>query len=423
MTDEGGGESGAGEQSLLDAVFGDRPDDADLVERVQRKTKFAPWHHPVKQIVRTWQWEHLCVDLINKHRPANRREILRYFTLPGADLLDVRVLGEALAKQNARVEYFGFNAAMHRPGAQAEDDDLSFSAESALRQAGRITDDALILPDRLEDIAIPGSQASNQLGQRLPFDVINIDACNHLGFEPAGRSKSTFDALERLLAHQLQFREPWLLFVTTRSDPELLGAHFTKMQRAILDNIDLSKEEFAPALAECIGGKLATLSSDLTAKWGVLAPEFLKLYSLGLGKYLLHFFHGQHNLSADVELASAYAYSVYKTTPDMLSLAFRIKPHAVKVMPPSARDTSVTAPLEPAQGVKLVAKAKALYDIDAAILDDKEMRDEAVVGTARLLESANFDLPAWREWLQNLAVRPMTVEDAVIVSLRPAPAT
>lgn len=238
-------------------------------------------------------------------------------------------------------------------GAIAGSTGASFSAESALRQSGHVTNDALILTDRLEDIAIPGSQAANQLSHRQHFDVINIDGCDHLGYIPNGRPSSTFAALEKLLGHQLMYRLPWLLFITTRADAMLLGAHTTKMQAAILENVRDHGAEFSPALADCIGANLATLQTDLNAAWSTQSEAFLKLYSLGLGKYLLHFFHGQHNLSADVELVSVYSYPIHQAEPDMLSLAFRIIPHPLQVQPASAGAVSVTASLEPQRGVRL----------------------------------------------------------------------
>ncbi|MBN8960600.1 MAG: hypothetical protein J0H71_05665 [Rhizobiales bacterium] len=398
---------------LLDAVYAEQPTAPDLAIRAEKKTKFAPWHHPVKQVVRSKQWADLTHRLLVDSRSPDQQKTLRYFTLPGADLLDVRVLAEALAPLGTKIEYFGFNAAPSSSmegGAMAGVPDASFSAESALRQAGQITNDALVLTDRLEDIAIPGSQAANQLSQRQHFDVINIDGCDHLGYVPNGRQSSTFAALEKLLGHQLLFRKPWLLFITTRADAKLLGPHTVKMQGAILENIRDHGESFNPALADCIGANIATLQSDLNAAWSTQSDTFLKVYSVGLGKYLLHFFHGQHNLSADVELASVYTYPIQQTEPDMLSLAFRIIPHPLNVQPATAGTTSVRSPLEPEQGVKLAARAKRMWNIGIAVNEIDDLRSSAIDGTKKLLDAANYDLSAWQDWLAKHTTRAMQVE-------------
>src|SRR5215212_3754207 len=72
------------------------------------KRTFMAWHHPVKQIVRARQWAKLTGKLLAERR--QRLEVLRYFTLPGPDLLDVRVLTEVCSPLEIPIHYFGFNA-------------------------------------------------------------------------------------------------------------------------------------------------------------------------------------------------------------------------------------------------------------------------------------------------------------------------
>jgi hypothetical protein len=310
------------------ATYGQPAVTEDPVAVVRKKQEFKAWHHPVKQIVRTRQWAVLTKRLIADRPIAS--PVLRYFTLPGPDLLDVRVLAEACAPLNVKIEYFGFDL-----GSDPEDEmavGVSFSkgewitAESALRQAGRITEDAIIYPDRLEDIAIEQSQASEKLKHRGTFDIVNIDACDHLAYRPVGRTLNTFDALCTLLSHQMLARSQWLLFITTRVEPGLLGDPGLAFQRAISENLSLAEDTFGTALADCIEADRLKLATALTSVWATHDFNFLKLYSIGLGKFLLQFFHGQPNLPANVELASAYAYRVHHDQPDMLALAFRVTP-------------------------------------------------------------------------------------------------
>lgn len=408
-------ETGAEETALVESVFGESPPEpSSLIVRPVLKTEFAPWHHPVKQLVREYQWADLTKKLMEEERSADRRHILKYFTLPGSDLLDVRVLADALQPIGSRIEYFGFDAGYRGVtigGPPVEDQGVYLATESSLRQAGRITDNAEILNDRLEDIAQAGTQAANRLQQQAVFDVINIDACDHLGFVPRGRTKSVFDALECLLAHQLKAQESWLLFVTTRANPTQLGAPAIKLQDAIHGNLKLYWEEFGQPLADCIEGQLQTLATDLATCWSEEGVRFLRLFCIGLGKYLLQFFHGQHNLPADVELASAYAYTVHGPEPDMLSLAFRIKPRGVRVQPATAGTTSIVPPLEAKRAISVVHRAKRLWNLDAAIAADAQVRQDAVQGAANLLRSADYDLSSWQKWLANLTLRPMNIDD------------
>lgn len=406
---------GTGPDDLIDAVFGEgeEPDPVAALPTA-RKATFQPWHHPVKQIVRSKQWAALTARLWSDDRGADDRDVLRYFTLPGPDLLDVRVLSNALAMHCARIEYFGFD---DRGGPLPEDDEPHApsppsTAESALLQANRVTSSARIYRDKLEDIANPRSQAGSQLSQQRHFDVVNIDACGHLGYVPRGRTVSTFDALHALLRHQLTAAKPWLLFVTTRAEPGLLGEHFALFQRAVLDNLAASQAQFGPALAACIGADLQTLTTDLSSAWTTPGERFLKLYALSVGKYLLQFYLGQLQHPHDLELKSAYGYRVYAEAPDMLSLAFRIIPRGLVVQPPSMGGAVVVPLMEAQHAVRVASRAANLWDLDFAIGSDEEVRREAVEGTARLLEEANYDLAAWSRWLASLALRPMNVQAA-----------
>jgi hypothetical protein len=369
----------------------------------------------VKQIVRDYQWADQVRRLLRDHRTEDGRGTLRYFTLPGADLFDVRVLADALSASKTRIEYFGFDVGYDGAGVNESREDVKsiyLETESALRQSGQITDRAEILADRLEDIAQDGSHASNRLRQREVFDVVNIDACDHLGFVPKGRSKSIFDALETLLAHQLRAANPWLLFITTRAKPDLLGLPATKLQSAIFKNLEQHSEAFGQALASCIGGKVQTIAADLNGHWSTQSRSFLKLFCIGLGKYLLQYYHAQQNLPATVELVSAFNYKVSSDEPDMLSLAFRINPNGIKVQPGSAGGAAVIPALELKYAVGVVEKADKLWDLDEAVAANDVVKQDAVAGTERLLALADYDIQRWKVWLASLPVRPMQLDDA-----------
>ncbi|MBU1538263.1 MAG: hypothetical protein KKC29_07790 [Alphaproteobacteria bacterium] len=389
-------------------VYGDGQE-APPPSAVTKKSAFAPWHHPIKQIVRDYQWGDAAVRLLSGFRAAERRGVLRYFTLPGADLLDVRQLATAIQGMGSQVEYFGFNTGWKPDGSDRVDGSGAYlSAESALRQAGRVTDSSVVWPDSLEDIAQPKSTAADRLAQQSVFDIVNIDACDHLGYASPGRKQTLFDAMESLLAHQLRATEPWLLFLTTRADPKLLGGPSVKLMAAIQKNLDAHPDGFGDALADCLGVDKAVLISDLNAVWGSTDERFLKLFVLALGKHLLHFYFGQVNFKVTVELVSAFAYRVHGAEPDMVSVAFRMTPGGLRIHPAAAKPVVVLEQIELADANAIAAKTKAMWNLENGIQDSKVATD-AVNGTLRLLEQANYDLEAWKLWLQNHPIRPMTV--------------
>lgn len=398
----------------IEAVYGKQGEEAPaLTELLEMRRDFAPWHHPVKQVVRLRQWADLTKKLLHG-RPQSAPRVLKYFTLPGADLFDVRTLADVCAPLGVKIEYFGFNSGAAPAGGDGGAAPLAHAApwvmaESSLRQAGRITEDALILEDRLEDIAEPGSQAAIQLQQRGPFDVVNIDPCDHLAYLPKGRTKNTFDALQALLKHQMGATAPWLLFVTTRVSPELLGQPGVAFQNAVTQNLGLAESGFGAALSECIGANAARIGAELASVWTSHGERFLRLYSVGLGKFLLQFFHGQPNLPANVELASVFAYRVHSDEPDMLALAFQVSPDPRRIFAGQTGGAVAFAALEPARAVQVAKRAMRLEDIDGLLAANEHVRNEAVEGTKALLLSARFDLAKWAEWLAAHSQRPITV--------------
>ena len=97
------------EDELMERVFGHPADSQTVVNLPLLRSKFSPWHHPVKQIVRDYQWADQAKRLLGDYRTDETRKTLTYFTLPGSDLLDVRVLSEALRGNGTKIDYFGFD--------------------------------------------------------------------------------------------------------------------------------------------------------------------------------------------------------------------------------------------------------------------------------------------------------------------------
>lgn len=406
----------AQEEDIL-AIYGKPTSDANLAQLASMHSEFQPWHHPVKQIVRKKQWAALTEKLLKDPKNTSKK-ILKYFTLPGADLFDIRVLADVCHPLGIKIEYFGFNSGGSNSAICDTDNGKEntynaswVTAESALLQAEKITSDAVIFSDRLEDIAIVNSHASIQLGRRTAFDVVNIDACDHLAYSPIGRQKNTFDAIGTLLQHQMGAKSPWLLFITTRAEPSLMGDPGIAFQNAITQNLQIPSSNFGAALAECLKADISKFASELASVWSTHDERFLKLYSIGIGKYLLQFFCAQPNLPANVELASIYAYRVQGEHPDMLSLAFRITPDAPRVFAPSVGGAILTPNLEPTRATYVATQAAKLQDLDHALTNEIALRKEAVEGTMALLESANYDMNAWQKWLANHKNRPMQINE------------
>lgn len=395
----------------FEAVFGTEPEQPPVI---QSRRDFAPWHHPVKQLIRKRQWADLTVRLLGDLEPTP--SVLRYFTMPGPDLLDVRVLSDVSAARNIPVEFFGFDSAGQdiSGGAQSRSDEGAAAiARAALRQAGRITGESVVLKGRVEDIVYDKTHASTQLLRQQPFHVVNLDACSHLT-KRSGDIPNLFDALKVLLQHQLRADFPWLLFLTTRCDPTLLFDAGDLFKERISENLRLSPDGFGDALASLLETERSDLDQAIAAAWGREDSCFSKMYCVGLGKFLLHLYNGQPNSPADVELVSAYAYNIHPEEPKMLALAFRITPAARQMFPPSIGGMVATRQLEPERAIRVAEKAAKLWLLDEAMRKDEAVRKEALEGTAALLRSAGYDIDAWERWLGTHSARPIDLSEPAV---------
>lgn len=381
----------------LEAAFGETPTEVEPAPSdLGKKRRFEPWHLPVKQFVRLRQWALQTDRLLGDLNKKEAVQVLRYFTLPGPDLLDVRVVAEACARRGASIELFGFDSAAPESRKNERGEALELD-RVILRQAGRIVDSSTVIRGQLESIAIANSQEANQLQNRPPFHVINLDACNHLTYRRGGGGANLFDALRTLLTHQLTARTEWLLFITTRCGPGFLSEAQDEFQARIEENIRISTE-FSEELASALETNVSGLLDRTQEVWDCHNSHFLKLYCVGLGKYLLKWFNAQVGTPAETRLVSAVAYRVSGEEPDMLAIAFRIRPLGRRVFEPGI-DAVAVAPPEPEQAARVARKANGLVDADLLLQTNEEVLREAVQTTEALLHDANFDLEEWRQYV------------------------
>jgi hypothetical protein len=387
------------------------PEDLDLgvapqhVRPLIGKTTFERWHHPRKQEVRIEQW---CapVRALIRERKMTVGSTFRYLTLPGDEMLDIRALNGVCEREGIELRYLGFNSVSAGTPRQAE---LNLSQSEVLDLKG-ISRFSTVIEERLEAIARADSLAFHRMRQHGPFDAINIDLCNALTEREADDHRgSPLGVLGQLLATQLTTTKPWLLFVTTLAQPGLITTrNRAGFQEAIDANIAASTE-FASGLAECIAGLAecispeGDLSAQMEAVWGQQDPAFLRLFSTGLGKWLLRILSGsapQRRLS----LLNSYYYQVGPDGPDMLSLAFRCD-----TVDQPVQDQSGILPVGPPApalsevdlAIELTQKLKESKDLDYLLAHDEERAEKRLQQAMTLMGAARFSPQAYEAWARS----------------------
>ncbi|MER9585248.1 hypothetical protein [Mesorhizobium sp. M0276] len=364
---------------------------------------FKPWHRPRKQWVRRYQWHDSLVDMLrDTHFPGDART-LRYLSLPGEDLLDVRVLREACEQAGLDLRFTGLNSV--RRGS-ADDVQLNIS-ESEVRGLARIHSGSMILRERFESIANRGSLAYAEVRGGGPFHAVNIDLCDHIALRAAGAGQATvIDALAEVIQLQLTNAiHPWLLFITTRVSPDRIDArNLAALIKAISDNVAAS-DEFGRRTGELLraeGDRLGAVLADP----GSLDPRaFMNLFALGFGKWLLRFVGAAHP-ERTLQMLPGCFYAVLPDHPDMLSLGFRCD-----VVQAPAHDryrlvgggTEVAVANEVDHGLRLLDATDELFDLDEMLGREAQLLESLTVESSNLLRSAHYDVDGtagYRGWLE-----------------------
>jgi hypothetical protein len=370
----------------------------------RRHREFQPWHHPVKQAVRAGQWAAQIERLIGDGHVEG--DSLRYLTLPGADMMDVRYIGGRLRARGGApslIEVFGFDSSkadFDRFGSQ--------QALATLRQDQLASLESSLHVGRIEEITVDKSLAQRALKQAQPFDVINLDACNYLCADKANGQPSLFGALNVLMQHQLPRHRAWLLFITTRADAANFNGQVADQLKSLVNqNIEHDGADFIDALNALTG--LKETDGGSSAAWAATDKLFLKMFAVGLGKYILHYFNNQLLFRARVTLHSTFGYRVSGVHPDMLALAFRVSPNQEGGLGvPAERIASVPIPQPNIDDiVKMVQRASILLDVDDTIQKDHSIRSSTVKEQADLLRATGYSLREWMAWLKGHPVRPL----------------
>lgn len=383
---------------LVAGAVADTPD-SDLV-RVNRKAEFLPWHLPRKQLCRVKQWLGAVAGLKNElYRSRDPGHSFRYLSLPGDDLLDVRVLIKTFGGDGPRLSFLGFNAM--GSAARRSESNLSLNeirSSPAIYPAG-----TTVLDRRIEEIGQTGSVGYRQFSERAPFDAINLDLTASVVQQQPLTAWSVVQAIHNMIHEQTnRRREPWLLFITTPigHPPRVDANTLRQLHGPMLKNS--RHDPFREALHGAFGVERDILDGGFDALVQLDHDPFAKLVGLALSKWLI----GLALNRADrwsLTLQSLYVYRVYKDEPDMYSFVFRFEPttsHGKDV-------TGLTVPIggggaEPGEidlAVDLLNAMGNLRDIDEVLGRDPALMEQAIRLTETLLEGARYDTSGYRAWV------------------------
>jgi len=355
------------------------------------RRSFQPWHRPRKQHVREQQWAAEAQWLLGQRR-AEDKGPLRYLTLPGADLLDVRYLHqEVCAPAGQPLHFLGFD----RAAAPNSPDQAALNvAMMEVRDLPLVVNSSDVLEHDVRQLATDNHIAWRRAVSFGPFDLINLDLCGHVTAEASGLDGTLYEAIRRLFGLQDRRPDPWVFLLTTRLDRAAVAdGTLAQLDVLVSDNVT-SCAPFRSALEKLLG--LAPVEPQAAASW--TPQQQCDLLTVQIGKWLLKLAH-QINCGLVLESCIAYQVGSESGANDMVSLAFRLTPRlrAIKDEVRLAADPSVGASTECAQACALTGVVAHGLDIDATLSTDFGLRDRLIEETVQLL-GPGYDGEAYRRW-------------------------
>ncbi len=381
---------------LHDGIFQSAaPEHALPRQRKILKKTWKPWHKPRKQWIRLRQWNDQIGQLIDELNLSDRP--LRYLSLPGEDLLDIRVIQELCKVKGVQLKYLGFDNGTYSPDAETERN----ISKSEVFQSSVIYPGSDVKKDDFARVSDENSQAYKVAKNQGPYDIINLDLC---GSFSRRQGRPYYNALCNLINIQIRERsQPWLLFLTTRAD-------FGQVNNDDLPNYWLNlrynmqqSDTFTDRLDRLLGNRLDQISGNLQKELSRLErAKFGRLFALCIVKWLLRLMSSGSPIWI-TEMLDSYWYRVSSAkVPNMLSLSFQFRQVTDTRQDPTgladAPDPSNEEFDESALAIAALTKTESLGEIDKLLRDDRTLYNEMIKESEKLLGSARYpikDYPGW----------------------------
>mgnify|MGYP001003367998 CR=1 FL=1 len=368
-----------------------------LPERKPRKNEFKPWHRPHKQYIRGKQWATDAVRLAKELDLEDRT--IRYLSLPGEDLLDVRYVGKCLFEScGLRLYFYGYDK-------RADGKDVEFnSLEFSVKESEYIDGKSRVINDDIRSLGQVKAKTRQDLLNLRPFHIVNLDLCGSVAGSPQSvTGVSYLDAISAMLL--LQSRASWnsLLFVTSRVDRQ---SSDKKLYARLLGIVD----------AAC--AKYRLFNQGFRDQWNVdSAIETLKsdCYATEEDRFLLGFIEWfiatafESGIKPTLKSVKTYntSYCGGSGSDDMASISFGLEPILpVRSDPFDIQHPSVSAATEAEKSRQVDSKSehvpekvKGCERVDETLSGNVGEFLRCLEETQALLNQCGYDVSGYESWV------------------------
>ncbi|PCI46345.1 MAG: hypothetical protein COB49_08550 [Alphaproteobacteria bacterium] len=377
--------------------------DTDLVPPLL--LEYMPWHKPRKQFVRGKQWIHHSrsrVEDLQCRGYFQGNVPLKYLTLPGPDLIDIRLMIDLCAEMGVKLHYTGFCT---------DTDNQQIRLRQNISQF-RASNNDVVAPGSdvhkvaLQGIVHMGSSAHNELLKGGPYQIVNIDACTPLLTGDVDATGRLIDAVKFIIEFQVNSEAvPWILLLTTPLQRENITDGFLdRLNAQIKENYNAS-EDFAKKLKESFedGEELDAFLARMSAEHGC---NFLNIATLGISKWLVHL--GEAG-NCRVKKLNGFCYSTFgehPLLPNMISVCYLFEKQERALNDRSGITRNIENQINlPNQDdhIRALNKSFDMTNVDQLLKNDHALYETMIVETMRLLSDIGYDVEqegkSYREWI------------------------
>lgn len=383
------------EENILSQIYNTEYEYAFHSDK-KHDVNWKPWHKPRKQWIRDNQW----LKEIRKLKALLRLEDrpLSYFSLPGDDLLDFRLVASLCDTDNIKVKLVGFNDVSFCPTSSS----AHYLARNQVFSQKNVVASSDIHTDDFKKISDTASVAHQIALKKGPYDIINLDLCD--SFSGENKNESYYNSTFKLLNFQANHRaEPWIFLLTTRGDAKKVNIDdFNSFWSSINQNISMSSKFKESFFKDFINANETEISNFADFMKQQKSPSFEKTFGLSLCKWLLGIFHTTRRWK--MQLLDSYWYrtnSARKSFPNMLSLAFVFFPISSPLTDPtglvgdSSQDFFCN---EEEQAFKIIDSMNRIQDIDSIIEKNQSELEKSIKNSEELLIDAGYETSSYAAW-------------------------
>lgn len=391
------------DESFDEFALAENVDDISVPEPL----RFAPWHKPRKQYVRKHQWIHHANSIISKLKEDGWLEEsvpLKYLTLPGPDLLDVKLMADVCSDHDIDLHYTGFCYVQETEAVRLRRNSQQFG----LDRGDQIREGSGVHISRLEEISTNNSEARTLMERGGPYSIINIDACEPIASDDKNQTGRLVDAIKTIVQYQMDVnRQPWMLYLTTPVQTDSVSAEaLLALHDQVHRNVRSDADFAAELMQQFSDGEEVEQYLERVSKADGL--EFVQTITLGISKWLVHL---AEQANFKVKKLPAVCYSMFRREPflpNMISTCYLFLPCPIQLFDQTGLTQNVT--LE--QGtppisdhIRALRKSIGIENLDDKLVNDAELKQQMINETKSLLSAVGYDVDndrsGYDSWLSN----------------------